>query len=431
MSQRSQAQQHAAGVGFYTDVELVYPASKDEARERFSGKGGKRSGWFNSGGGGGKRGCSEEDDEGDSGTAVQHERKLYLKLGNGHREPSSAFAVDDLWFVAGSADALCTSPLVLRSVWHGPAQSGMLEVKVLQPGATAPRHGLKVVALRGPNASDHLQQLDMLAALQLPRPHVAASPPLLPCLLDPTTAPPATRLGISYPRGGSPDLAALLKTSFERFRLNPEQAVVLRRVAQWLGYAEPPGATGAGGGDGDGSGCSVSAPALLVHGVFGAGKSHLLVAILWFLQRALRRANRAGRPVKVLLAALTNVAVDNVLEGLLAQNNDEQEPDIVRVGSVRRISAAVLPHSTHGKLAKDEEASTRRELQRDLDQARDASERRTLQQAIQFIDSGRMAARAKAMHKFTVVGATCAATGLACVASSAPPRPTPSHACRW
>ncbi|KOO31561.1 prematurely terminated mRNA decay factor-like protein [Chrysochromulina tobinii] len=138
--------------------------------------------------------------------------------------------------------------------------------------------------------------------------------------------------------------------------------------------------------------------------------------MLWFLQRALRGASRHGRPCKVLLAALTNVAVDNVVEGLLrqAEADGEAEPDVVRVGSVRRIAAAVLPHSTHGKLSATEEQSTKRELTRELSTA-PAAEQHALKQAIALIDSGRMAARARALHQFTVVGATCAATGLACM----------------
>ena len=187
---------------------------------------------------------------------------------------------------------------------------------------------------------------------------------------------------------------------------------VLLRLADWL-RAD----LGGGGGGGGGGGARRPAPpVILVHGVFGAGKSHLLVAMLWFLQRALRGASRHGRPCKVLLAALTNVAVDNVVEGLLrqAEADGEAEPDVVRVGSVRRIAAAVLPHSTHGKLSATEEQSTKRELTRELSTA-PAAEQHALKQAIALIDSGRMAARARALHQFTVVGATCAATGLACM----------------
>ena len=117
----------------------------------------------------------------------------------------------------------------------------------------------------------------------------------------------------------------------------------------------------------------------------------------------------------MLLAALTNVAVDNVLAGLIARAPEGEDPGILRVGSLRRIAPAVLPYSTHGKLQREDEQATRRELQRELQHCSSA-ERVSIQQAINEIDSGRMVARAKAISKCTVVGATCAATGLPCLA---------------
>ena len=60
----------------------------------------------------------------------------------------------------------------------------------------------------------------------------------------------------------------------------------------------------------------------------------------------------------MLLAALTNVAVDNVLSGLIERAPDGVEPGVLRVGSLRRIAPSVLPHSTHGKTASADEAST-------------------------------------------------------------------------
>ena len=196
---------------------------------------------------------------------------------------------------------------------------------------------------------------------------------------------------------------------------------------------------------------------------------------------------------QVLLAALTNVAVDNVLEGLLAaQQQDEEggllpsaqrqgegrddgegsgggptvaagddaggggggsalsEPGWVRVGSVRRIvpavlpttprtrpschplasaltpsypplqvrriAPAVLPYSTHGRLARDDEVAARRELEREIASSASAAEQATLRRAVSLIDSGKMAAKARSIDKYRLVGATCAATGLACMA---------------
>ena len=45
-----------------------------------------------------------------------------------------------------------------------------------------------------------------------------------------------------------------------------------------------------------------------------------------------------------MVSSTTNVAVDRMLEGLLALGFD----DFVRVGSARKISAPVRPFSTHG-----------------------------------------------------------------------------------
>ena len=88
----------------------------------------------------------------------------------------------------------------------------------------------------------------------------------------------------------------------------------------------------------------------------------------------------------------------------------------LRDRQVRRIAAAVLPYSTHGKLLRADEVATRQDLEREPKSSHSSAERAAIQQAVALIDSGRMATRARTLHKFTVVGATCAATGLACMA---------------
>jgi hypothetical protein len=83
-------------------------------------------------------------------------------------------------------------------------------------------------------------------------------------------------------------------------------------------------------------------PIVLVHGVFGAGKSRLLSVIALFLAMAL---DLLGSADKILVAASTNVAVDNVLEHLV----DVPNLSFTRVGSVRKIRKCVLPFVTgHG-----------------------------------------------------------------------------------
>ena len=79
-------------------------------------------------------------------------------------------------------------------------------------------------------------------------------------------------------------------------------------------------------------------------------------------QHALRGVRSGSDPARVLLAAQTNVAVDNVLEGLVKCGDAERE-GVLRVGSLKRISAAVLPDFSqdhvylhfHGRGAADRE----------------------------------------------------------------------------
>ena len=387
------------GIGFYPKAEIVVNGGKGGGKGG-RGKGGRGRGGYGKGGRG-RRGAAEDDDDAyaDDGTDEEEEstpRRYFVKLLDA-REPSSASSLDDLWLLSARVETLHV-PIFARALWHGPASNGMLEITVVQSSPSLPlRSGAKCVALRGPNASDMLAQLEMLTKLQL---QPSPSPPILRYLLAPRSTPSAPLLALCHKGGTTTHLAPLLETALERFRLNEEQARVLRRVAAWVDSPEE----------------STTPPTLLVHGVFGAGKSHLLVSVLWYLQRALLGVTRQGRPVKVLLAALTNVAVDNVLEGLIACAGEGEDPGVLRVGALRRIAPAVLPHSTHGKLAIDDEAATKRELQRELQSSTSGHERESLQQAIAQIDSGRMRARAQAIGKYRVVGATCAATGLPCLA---------------
>ena len=316
----------------------------------------------------------------------------------------------------------------------------MLEVKLLGSG---PRGGrsVKMAAVRGPNAGDALGQLAMLQNLS------PAALPALPFLLDPAAAAPLPRIVLDPVPGAAATAAAaaaaaaaqdddgpsLLRSLFSaalaRFTLNAEQAVVLRQVADWFELrGHPPVGTAD---DGTDAAAAPPPPVVLVHGVFGSGKSKLLVAVLWMLQRLLPAtrvdggAGRPGRTPRVLMAALTNVAVDNVIGALLRENDEEEggggggggvaAGSVLRVGSLRRIAPAVLPHSTHGRLSDDDEKSARRELSQEL-QGASGAERLALRAALADLDSGRLRARARAVASASVVGATCAACSLPAMA---------------
>lgn len=152
-------------------------------------------------------------------------------------------------------------------------------------------------------------------------------------------------------------VAAMADRYISTFKLNLDQALVIRHAASWL---LPRGASASGGGKGssgpggavqdgktaggardddaavegiqdggagecaDGSGRSAcllppKPPVLLCHGPFGSGKSTLLVALLMFVVEAVEALSGGARTARILLASNTNVAVDRLLTGLLDQ----------------------------------------------------------------------------------------------------------------
>lgn len=71
---------------------------------------------------------------------------------------------------------------------------------------------------------------------------------------------------------------------------------------------------------------------VLVHGAFGCGKSYLLVAIIRFVCTLLDQIGE--EETKILVCALTNVAVDRILLTL----KEQEFTDFARVGSLKKIN---------------------------------------------------------------------------------------------
>ena len=70
---------------------------------------------------------------------------------------------------------------------------------------------------------------------------------------------------------------------------------------------------------------------VLVHGAFGCGKSYLLVSIIRFIATLLDQIEE--KDTRILVCALTNVAVDRILLSL----KDQGFKDFARVGSLKKI----------------------------------------------------------------------------------------------
>lgn len=164
-------------------------------------------------------------------------------------------------------------------------------------------------------------------------------------------------------------------------------------------------------------------PFLLVHGLFGAGKSKLLSIILIFLDTVL---NQLGRPDKILIAASTNVAVDNVLTNLL----DYDFHNFTRVGSVKKIRRSILPFVTgHGN---DDSISELQTIIRDTNpnsryksneidptvydhRLSAEAEKKAIQEALRNAENERNQKTSK-IDTCRIVGSTCAACSFSVMA---------------
>ena len=97
---------------------------------------------------------------------------------------------------------------------------------------------------------------------------------------------------------------------------------------------------------------------ILVHGAFGCGKSYLLVSIIRFICHLLDQTE--DTETKILVCALTNVAVDRILLMLKEQGFE----DFGRVGSIKKIHKLLLKYtfSSSGN-KKNQDKETLKELE--------------------------------------------------------------------
>jgi hypothetical protein len=101
---------------------------------------------------------------------------------------------------------------------------------------------------------------------------------------------------------------------------------------------------------------------ILVHGAFGCGKSYLLVAIIRFISTLLDQIGNTD--IKILVCALTNIAVDRIL--MMLKNS--QFEDFARVGSLKKINKSLLSythHSSSNKKQADKDALRELEIMKE------------------------------------------------------------------
>ncbi|XP_053795924.1 protein ZGRF1 isoform X4 [Vidua chalybeata] len=335
--------------------------------------------------------------------------KLYLKLSR--KEHSSLYSKDDIWVVSKTLNFDPIDTFIASSAFFGPSSNNEIELLPLKGYSPSNwRSNMRVHALLVCNASGEL------ASLRNMEEHFNPSTlPLIPYLLKMNFSsentpkrvnkrkftPPAMSLKCSMMSGpvSSEVAMAVAEDMLQRFSLNPDQAASLIHVAQMMACDNPkPGEE------------QQSFPITIIRGVFGAGKSYLLSVVILFLVQLFESSEATegprATPWKLLIASSTNVAVDRILLGLL----DLGFEDFIRVGSIRKITKAILPHSLHAGSGNENEQL--KELlglmKEDLTPAEKLYVRKSIEQH-------KLGTNKTILQQVKVVGVTCAACPFPCL----------------
>ena len=286
---------------------------------------------------------------------------------------------------------------------------GMMKVRLMGCEGHKPtiRSRTSVYAIRGPSLNTEAAMLTTLSTLSF------ASLPILPCLLHGAAWQDAER-GVSPADGSSPtsfssliaalhippELIARTRLAvIEDFHLNSDQVDVLDRCVDWFRPPSPSSPS--------------PSPIVLVHGAFGAGKSVLLVALLVFFHRLLTPLDPHNK-VRILVASMTNVAVDGLLSSLLHRGYSW----FMRVGSTKKIAQNILRYTVFesggGKGIEEQHKHMQAEVKAKLDEAVKAGEDeaaiRELRDVLAEMDKEKGRDRKRRLMSQRVVGVTCAAS---------------------
>ncbi|XP_074894244.1 5'-3' DNA helicase ZGRF1 isoform X2 [Buteo buteo] len=336
--------------------------------------------------------------------------KLYLKLSR--KEHYSLYSKDDIWVVSKTLNFDPLDTFIACSAFFGPSSNNEVELLPLKGYCPSNwRSNTFVHALLVCNASGELTSLRNMEEHFNP-----STLPLVPYLLkmnfDSKNAtnrvnkrkfiPPAISLKRTMIYGPvSTEVAmGLAEKMIETFSLNPDQATSLIQIAQMMTSCEniKPAEE------------HQNFPITIIRGVFGAGKSYLLSIVILFLVQLFEssEAMEGPRPApwKLLIASSTNVAVDRILLGLL----DLGFEDFIRVGSIRKITKAILPHSLHAGSGNENEQL--KELlalmKEDLTPVEKIYVRKSIEQH-------KLGTNKTILQQVKVVGVTCAACPFPCL----------------
>ncbi|KAM9026029.1 LOW QUALITY PROTEIN: 5'-3' DNA helicase ZGRF1 [Ara ararauna] len=338
--------------------------------------------------------------------------KLYLKLSR--KEHYSLYSKDDIWVVSKTLNFDPLDTFIATSTFFGPSSTNEIELLPLKCYCPSNwKSNMFVHALLVCNASGGL------ASLRNMEEHFNPSTlPLIPYLLKMNFdfenatnrvkkskfTPPALSLKRTTTYGPvSTEVAmGLAKKIIQTSSLNPDQAISLLHIAQMMTSCENTKPV---------QGRQIF-PITIIRGVFEAGKSYLLPVVILFLVQLFEssEAMEGSRPApwKVLIASSTNTAVDRILLCLF----DLGFEDFIRVGSIRKITKAILPHSLHaGSINENDQLKELLALMKeDLTSAENIYVRKSIEQH-------KLETNKTILQQVTVVRVTCAACPFPCLNS--------------
>ncbi|KAM6071977.1 5'-3' DNA helicase ZGRF1 isoform 2-T2 [Theristicus caerulescens] len=321
-------------------------------------------------------------------------KKLYLKLSR--KEHYSLYSKDDIWVVSKTLNFDPLDTFIASSAFFGPSSNDEVELLPLKGYCPSNwRSNMFVHALLVCNASGELTSLRNMEEHFNPS-TLPLTPYLLKMNFDSENAtrrvnkrkfiPPAISLKHTMMYGPvSTEVAmGLAKKMIQTFSLNPDQATALMQIAQMM------------------TSCGNIKP-VEEHQIFPI----TIIRVQLFESSEAAEGPRPA-PWKLLIASSTNVAVDRILLGLL----DLGFEDFIRVGSIRKITKAILPHSLHAGSGNENEQL--KELlalmKEDLTPAEKIYVRKSIEQH-------KLGTNKTILQQVKVVGVTCAACPFPCLNS--------------
>eukprot|EP00762_Andalucia_godoyi_P006513 ANDGO_05081.mRNA.1 Regulator of nonsense transcripts 1 homolog len=275
-------------------------------------------------------------------TSKDGRRRVFwsLSFAKCHAEASAAYSKDDVWILCDDKH-FGRGAIYARSLWHGVASDRKLAIvpfhvlmnKTLDPVTVASLMDGKFSSwdrslrqlLQKPSL--FAIRLDSIASEVMMIEHLSvfSQTPLCNSILSPaskTESFVSSRLDLSS-----------AEDMMQAFGFNADQRRAFTSIVCWASERD-------------------SYPIQLLHGVFGSGKSHFLVAVILFVLARLPQT-------RILLVCNTNCAVDNLLCRLVSMGL----PDTLfaRVGSRRKVHPSLL-HRTVGHEKKGDAVETAKDI---------------------------------------------------------------------